>query len=60
MNLKDLLLFFRDDQENYAKTVRRWREDLCLGDHLKIHAKTTIGGATPSEFYLHLVNFGPF
>ena len=50
MNLKDLLLFFRDDQENYAKTVRRWREDLFLGDHLKIHAKTTIGGATPSEF----------
>ena len=30
MNLKDLLLFFRDDQENYAKTVRRWREDLFL------------------------------
>ena len=60
MNLKDLLLFFRDDQENYAKTVRRWREDLFLGDHLKIHAKTMIGGAAPSEFYLHLVTFGPF
>ena len=60
MNLKDLLLFFRDDQENYAKTVRRWHEDLFFGDHLKIHAKTTIGGATPSEFYIHLVNFGPF
>ena len=28
MNLKDLFLFFRDDQENYAKTVRRWSEDL--------------------------------
>ena len=60
MNLKDLLLFFRDDQENYAKTVRRWREDLFLGDHLIIHAKSTIGGATPSEFCIHLVNFGPF
>ena len=60
MNLKDLLLFFRDDQENYAKTVRRWREDLFLGDHLKIHAKTTTGGATPSEFYIDLVKFGPF
>ena len=60
MNLKDFVLFFRDDQENYAKTVRRWREDLFLGDHLKIHAKTTIGGATASEFYIHLVNFGPF
>ena len=46
MNLKDLFLLFRDDQENYAKTVRRWSEDLLLGDHLKIHAKTTTGGAT--------------
>ena len=58
--LKDLFLCFRDDQENYAKTVRRWREDLFSGDHLKIHAKTTTGGATPSEFYIDLVNFGPF
>ena len=30
------------------------------GDHLKIHAKTTISGATPSEFCINLVNFGPF
>ena len=56
----ETFLFFRDDQENYAKTVRRWREDLFLEDHLKIHAKTTIGCATPSEFYVDLVNFGPF
>ena len=60
MILKDILLFFRDDQENYAKTVRRWSEDLFLGDRLKTHAKTTIGGATPSDFYIHLVIFGPF
>ena len=38
----------------------RWREDLFLGDHLKIQAKTTTGGATPSKFYIDLVNFGPF
>ena len=30
------------------------------GDRLKIHAKTTTGGATPSEFSIDLVNFGPF
>ena len=57
---RPFFLFFRDNQENYAKTVRRWREDLFLGDHLKFHAKTTTGGATPSEFYVDQVNFGPF
>ena len=59
MNLKDLLLFFRDDLENYAKTVRRWREDLFLGDHLKIHAKTTIGGGH-SEWILYTFYIRPF
>ena len=31
-----------------------------LEDHLKIHAKTTTSGATPTEFSIELVNFGPF
>ena len=61
MKIPERPFFFRDDQENYVKTVRCWSEDLFffLGDHLEIHAKTTTGGATPSEFSIDLVNFGP-
>ena len=33
--------FFGDDQENHAKTMGRWSEDLFFLGHLKIHAKTT-------------------